>query len=207
MYLRPIVIGSVAGAIAVMAFTILHDLLISNIWFMLVPMLIAGALCGLLLGWSYVVLDDRPSIGGWLRYNGLYLILLFALGPISLLAFEPVITIPELLASPNGLPGELVRLVTPLALAYTAAMSVIITLLHDRRWSALVAVLPATAILMALLGLNIAAMGLVVLSDGWLPMFVELLALIVTLNLVYALAFVALDHSWTGRAASQIFPS
>ncbi|MDX1613350.1 MAG: hypothetical protein R3300_03510 [Candidatus Promineifilaceae bacterium] len=201
---RLILVGSAAGTISALVFTILHGLMISNIWFMLVPMLIAGAVCGLLLGWSYVLLADKPSVGDWLGYNGLYLILLFALGPISLLVFEPVITIPALLASPNGLPSDLVREVIPLVLVYTVAMSATITLRHGRRWSALMAVLPATAALMALLGLNIAAMGLVVLSSGWAPMFVELLALIVTLDLVYALTFIALDRGWARRSPGRI---
>lgn len=74
---RAILIGSVSGAIAALAFTILHGLMISSIWFMTVPMLVAGALCGMLLGWGHVLLEDKYTVLGWLRYNGLYLILMF----------------------------------------------------------------------------------------------------------------------------------
>ena len=111
--------GIVAGAASSLVFTVLHGLMISSIWFMLIPMLFAGALCGLFLSWSYDLLVDEPSIAAWLRYNLLYIILLFSLGPISLVLFEPIMTIPVLLASPNGLPDELFQEVLPLVAAYT----------------------------------------------------------------------------------------
>lgn len=205
MTVRAMLVGIVAGTLAALAFTLLHGLMITSIWFMLVPMLVAGALCGLFLGWSYVLLADKRTVGGWLRYNGLYLLLLFLLGPISLLIFEPVITIPVLLASPNGLPSELVREVIPLAVVYTVVMAMIITLLHGRRWPAFFAVLVTSAALMLLLGLNIAPMGLVFLTSGWVLMLLELLMLIVLLNLVYALTFVALGHGRWGPSRRQIF--
>jgi hypothetical protein len=197
---RATIMGAAAGTIAALAFTVIHGMLISSIWFMLAPMLIAGALCGLLLGVSYVLLVDSPSVGGWLRYNALYLLLLFVLGPISLLLFEPMMTIPELLASPNGMPAELLREITPLAAVYTVIMALIITYIHSRRWPGFLVVLAATAVLMFLLGLNIAPMGLVYLSGGWLHMLLELLALILTLNFVYVLAFVLLGHGWLWNA-------
>jgi hypothetical protein len=200
---RAMLIGAAAGTIAALAFTILHGVMINTIWFMLVPMLVAGALCGTLLGWSYSLLNDKHTIAGWLRYNVLYLALLFLLGPVSLLVLEPMITIPELVTSPNGLPADLVRAMTPLVTAYTIVMSVIITLLAGRRWSAYFAVLATSAALMLLLGLNIAALGLVYLTNGWLPMMLELLALILTLNFVYAAAFVILGHNWLWKSRSK----
>jgi Mg2+/citrate symporter len=45
--------GVIAGAASTLVFTAIHHLFISNIWFSLLPMLIAGALCGLCLAWSY----------------------------------------------------------------------------------------------------------------------------------------------------------
>jgi hypothetical protein len=197
--------GAVAGAIAALAFTILHGLMISNIWFMLVPMLVAGGLSGLFIGWSYVLVSDAPTTGGWLRYNGLYVILLFAVGPVSLLVFEPVITIPALLASPDGLPADLMRQVTPLAAGYTVVMALIITLLYCRRWPVFGAVLVTSAALMLLLGLNIAALGLVFLTAGWLAMLWEVLVLILVLNLVYALTFAAFGLGWLWKSPRQQF--
>lgn len=42
-------IGAVAGGLTVMGFTVLHDIIISDVWFGLMPMLIASVLCGLCL--------------------------------------------------------------------------------------------------------------------------------------------------------------
>lgn len=193
---RPIVNGAIAGTISAFAFTVLHQLLISSIWFMLVPMLVAGAMCGACIGWSYALLAKRPGLGSWWQYNSLYVLLLLMLGPVSLLVFEPVITFPALLASPSGLPADLVRAVMPLAAIYTVVMALIITLFYGRRWSRLPVVLSACGILMLLLGLNIAAFGLVFLPAGWLPVFLEMLLLVLALNLVYGLAFVALGYGW-----------
>lgn len=204
MTLRASLVGAVAGTISALAFTILHGLMITAIWFMLMPMLIAGALCGLFLGWSYILLANRPTVAGWFRYNGLYLMLLFLLGPISLLVFEPMISIPALLASPEGLPADLLREVAPLTAVYTVVMSLIITLLYGRRWSAFFAVLVTSAALILLLGLNIAPMGLIFLTGSWLSMLLELLALILTLDFVYALAFVALGHDWLWKSRRWI---
>ena len=142
--------GAVAGALSALVFTIIHGLMISQIWFMLMPMLVAGAICGLCLSWSYIMLVETPSVGGWLRYHLLYLLLLFGLGPISLALYEPMMTIPELLSSPNGLPDVLVQAVLPFTAVYTLLMALFITWLYGRRWSRLLVVLPTCAMLMLL---------------------------------------------------------
>ncbi len=127
--------GTIAGGVSALVFTIIHGLMISQIWFMLIPMLMAGAMCGFFISWSYALLVDQPSIGGWLRYNLLYIVLLFMLGPISLALYEPIMTIPELLSSPNGLPDELFREVLPFVAVYIPLMAGIITVLHSHRWT------------------------------------------------------------------------
>jgi hypothetical protein len=129
------------------------------------------------------------------------LLLLFGLGPISLGLYEPTITIPELLASPNGLPDELVQAVLPFTAVYTLLMALFITWLYGRRWSRLLIVLPTCAILVLLLGLNIAPMGLVYLTTGWVWMLLELLILIVALNLVFVVVFLLLARDWFRQTA------
>ena len=190
-------LGAIAGVASALVFTIIHGFMISQIWFMMVPMLVAGAICGLCLSWSYKMLVETPSVSGWLRYNLLYLLLLFGLGPISLGLYEPMMTIPELLASPNGMPDELVQAVLPFTAVYTLLMALFITWLYGRRWSRLLIVLPTCAILMLLLGLNIAPMGLVYLTTGWVFMLLELLLLILSLNLVFAVIFLLLVWGWS----------
>ena len=193
--------GAIAGVVSALVFTIIHGLMISQIWFILVPMLVAGAICGLCLSWRYGALVETPSIGGWLRYNALYLLLLFGLGPISLGLYEPMMTIPELLASPTGMPDVLIEAMMPLTAVYTLLMALFITWLYGRRWLRLPIVLATCAMLMLLLGLNIAPMGLVYLTTGWLWMLLELLILIVALNLVFVLGFLLLAWGWFKQTA------
>jgi hypothetical protein len=202
---RATLAGAAAGSISALAFTVLHGLMISDINFMLIPMLVAGSICGALLAWGYVLLNDALTISGWLRFNGLYLILLFLLGPVSMLVFEPVISMPALLASSNGLPAELVQEVIPLATIYTILMALIVSWSYGRRWSRFGVVLVSCASLMLLLGLNISAFGLVSLPTGWLAILSELLLLILALNLVYVLAFVALGLGWLWKAPRNAF--
>ena len=195
--------GAVAGAVSAFVFTVIHDLIISNIWFMLIPMLIAGALCGICISWSYALLVKSNTASAWARYNALWLVLLYLLAPISLLLFEPVISIPELVASNAGLPDEMVRIITPFVIVYTVTMSIIVTALYGRHWKQVLAVLITCGTLMLLLGMNIAALGLVYLTSGWIPMLLKQVALIVGLNVVYALVFWGLSSTWSEDSIVQ----
>ena len=159
------------------------------------------ALCGLFLSWSYDLSVDEPSVAAWLRYNLLCIILLFLLGPISLVLFEPIMTIPVLLASPNGLPDELFQEVLPLVAVYIPLMALIITRLYRRDWTGFGVVLITCAVLVMLLGLNIATMGLVFLAGGWVRLLLELVGLVVALNLVYVAVYLLLERLWVGGTA------
>lgn len=198
MKITNLIAGIVAGIVATLVFTIIHGLMISQIWFMIIPMLVAGAICGLFLSLSYELLVDHPSAMGWLRYNLLYIMLLFLLGPLSLLLFEPKMTIPELVSSPNGLPDALFRDVLSLVTVYTPLMALVITVLHGRRWAGYGVVLVTCAVLVFLLGLNIAPLGLVFLTDGWVRMLLELVGLIVALNLGYVIVYLRIRCLRTG---------
>jgi hypothetical protein len=195
--------GAIAGTTSALAFTILHGVMISSIWFMLMPMLVAGAMCGAMISWSYTLLVDRPSVAGWLGYNALTIVLLFLLGPISLLLFEPIMTIPELVSSPSGLPDELFQEVLPLVALYTPLMALIITRLHSRCWSGFGVVLITCAVLVFLVGLNIAPMGLVFLTGGWVRMLLEVVGLVVALALVYAAVYLLVAGHRAGWRASK----
>lgn len=201
MKITNLIAGTIAGGVSTLVFTIIHSLMISQIWFMFIPMLVTGAMCGFFLSWSYNLLVCQPSVIGWLRYNFLYIILLFILGPISLVLYEPIMTIPELVSSPNGLPDELFRKVLPLVAVYTPLMALIITALHRRRWAGYGAVLVTCAVLVFLLGLNIAPLGLVFLTDGWVRMLLELVGLVVILNLVYVIVYLLIGRLWFGETA------
>ena len=93
---RSLAAGAIAGATSAITFTALHQLIISNIWFSLVPMLVAGAVCGACLAWSYGCLFAQPSASTWWWYNLAYVALLALLGLTSIALFEPITTIPQI---------------------------------------------------------------------------------------------------------------
>jgi hypothetical protein len=86
---RQLTSGAVAGAASAIAFTALHHVLISDIWFSLPIMVAAGALSGLCLAWTYRVLFGTPSTTRWWLYNGVWVALLALLGVASFLVYEP----------------------------------------------------------------------------------------------------------------------
>jgi hypothetical protein len=59
--IRPLSHGALAGAFSALTFTWAHDLLISDIWFSLPIMMIAGAACGACLAWTFDLLIEIPS--------------------------------------------------------------------------------------------------------------------------------------------------
>ncbi|CAN5827519.1 hypothetical protein BH23ACT4_BH23ACT4_14360 [soil metagenome] len=84
--------AALAGAISVVVFTAVHHLTISNIWMMLPMMLLAGAICGVCIAWTFAAVCPDPSPGNWVTCNLVILALLAALSTASILIYEPVTT-------------------------------------------------------------------------------------------------------------------
>ena len=184
--------GAVAGAVSAFSFTVIHDILISDIWFAVLIMMVAGALCGLCIGWSYALLVDRPSIGNWLGYNLLYVAMLMLLGAASVLLFEPIVSMASLMAL-NGPPDELIRQALPMTLLFTLVSSVAMSLVYGQRRRHFGAVLLTSTALVLLLGLNVSVLGLVSIPRGSFYLVAEFLGLIVFINAVYVMAFLVLE--------------
>ena len=192
--------GILAGAASAFAFAIIHDIFISDIWFSLPLLVVAGGLCGLCVGWTYGLLAGRPSIHSWLRYNALFVGMFVFLGVVSVLLFEPVSTIPELMAS-NGLPDHLFSQAMPMTTVSTLAMAAIIGRLYGRTWAHYAAILLTCTVLVLLLGLNVSVIGLVFIPGSSIYLIAELFGLILALNLVYAVMFIALE--WKNFVSSD----
>jgi hypothetical protein len=193
--LHPVAVltGALAGVISSLVFTIIHDIFISDIWFMLVPMLAAGALCGALLSWSYRMLEGEPSMRSWLGYNLLYVLLFGLLGMVSVLVFEPVATMAEMVTL-NGPPSGLINKAMPMTAVFTLGMAALITQLYGRSWVKFASVLLTCIVLVALLGLNVSVIGLVSIPRGSLYLVLELFGLVVALNVVYMVVFMAMER-------------
>jgi hypothetical protein len=180
--------GALAGMGSTVAFAAIHHALISDIWFSLVPMLVAGALCGLCLAWSFGRLFRPPSIASWLLYNLVYLGLFVFLGIASLIFLEPVATVTELIVA-NEAPHELIRQALPLTLGFTITAAALISFLWGRNPLDVVAVGLTCIVLVSLLGLNVSILGLVQFTSGSFYLVARLFALIVALNVVYLALF------------------
>lgn len=200
--LKITLLGAFSGMGSTLIFTIIHNIFISNIWFMLIPMLVAGALCGALLSWSYRLLVTIPSQWGWLVYNLVYVVLFGLLGVASVLFFKPVTTMAAV-ATLNGPPTELIDQAMPMTIVFTLGMAVLITFLYNRSITKFLAVLLTCTVLVALLGLNVSAIGLVAIPSGSLVVIAELFGLIVVLNLVYVMVYLMLDR-WIGHTNTTV---
>lgn len=184
--------GTIAGGVSALAFALVHQVFISDIWFSLPALLGAGAICGLCLGWTYGLLFEKPTLISWLRYNALFVGMLALLGLASVLVFEPVTTISELLES-NGPPGELIRQALPMMVLFTLVMAAVLARLYGSTRAHYAAVLLPCAVLVTLLGLNISVIGLVFIPGSQVYLLAELFGLILALNLVFAGAFAGLE--------------
>jgi hypothetical protein len=185
--------GAFAGVVSTLIFTIIHDIFISDIWFSLVMMLVAGAVCGACLGWSYGLLVKAPSLRSWLAYNLLYDGMFVLLGLVSALIFQPVMPMAALITA-NEPPGALIAQAMPVTAAFTLLMAVIISLIYGFSRSRFGAILLTCAVLVLLLGLNVSVVGLVSIPRGSWVLVMEMFALILTLNVVYALVFAGLER-------------
>lgn len=192
--------GAVAGLVSTVVFTVIHNIFISNIWFMLIPMSVAGALCGAAIGWSYALLVDVPSPGSWLKYNLLYLLMFFLLGMVSILVFEPVTTVAAVIAG-DGPPDELIRQALPMTAIFTLGMATLLTLLYGPGMSRFGAIFLTCTVLVLLLGLNISTIGLVSIPRGSLYLVLEMFGLILALGLAYAAVFVIVARKTLRKSA------
>jgi hypothetical protein len=199
--LSPAILGAFSGIVSTLIFTSIHDIFISNIWFMVLPMLLAGALCGALLSWSYRLLAAIPSKRGWLVYNLIYAALFGILGMASVLIFKPVTTMAAVITL-DGPPTELINQAMPMTIVFTLGMTVLITLLYGRSITKFLVVLLTCTALVALLGLNVSAIGLVAIPSGSMVVIAELFGLIVVLNAVYMMVYVMLER-WIGQTNTK----
>jgi hypothetical protein len=185
--------GAVAGAVSAFAFALIHHLFISDIWFSLIIMMPAGALCGGCVGWTYGLLFESPSVGSWLRYNMLYVAMFVLLGAASVLVFEPVTTIAALVAA-NEPPDALIGQAMPMTIVFTLAIAVLISWLYGRNWLHYGAILLTCTMLILFLGLNVSVIGLVFIPGNSLYLIGELFGLIFAINLIYVAAFIAFER-------------
>lgn len=187
-------IGALAGASSALVFTVVHQLLISSIWFALPAMLVAGAVCGACLASTYGLVAATPSTSGWLRFNLYFLTMFVALGVTSIVTFEPVTTIAVLLQSKEP-PRDLIGRAFPMTASFAFATAVLLSAIYRPRLAGVLALTVTTVVLLLLLGLNISVLGLVKVAAGETRLLGETFSLLAGLVVVYAVAVLLFARS------------
>lgn len=183
--LPPLWVAACVGAVVVLAFTVVHDWLISDIWFNLGPMLFAGALSGLAIQWSYRNGVRRHSTAAWFGYAGLLSAELIALGAVSLVVLEPRFTMAELLVRDDAI-DLLIPPSMPLMAATMVVGTIAFWLLSNRRRTAVVPILVTQVLLVFLLGHQFAFLGLVESTSQLLVAFLQFTGITLTLAAAYS---------------------
>ena len=194
-------VGASAGVFSALTFTVVHQLIISSIWFAFPAMVVAGAVCGLCLAWSYLLVTRTPSASTWLRYNLGYLAMFLALGAVSVATFDPVTTIAALLET-NQPPTELIGRALPMTGGFTLGTAVLLSVLYRPSWSGALSLFVTTSVLVLLLGLNISVLGLVGVPHAEFRVLAETFGLLVLLGGVYTIAVILLAPGLLSRRRS-----
>ena len=184
-------LGVLAGMLTVLGFVAIHEIFIVDIWAMLMPMVIAGAVCGLCLAWSYNKAVAEHSTARWFGYNGSYAALLVALGAVSFMVLEPQFTMAELMLADDAL-AQVIPPAVPLMVIAGLAGSLALWVLFGRRTTALIPILVTQTLLVVLVGHNLAVLGLVEMSTDLLYVVGEFLVLTVALAVGFAATVVLL---------------
>lgn len=185
--------GALSGFISTLIFTIVHHILISNIWFSFIFMAIAGIISGISIAVSFgFLLKSTPNINWW-KYNLFYIIMFMLLALCSVIFFEPVITMSTILQS-NGPPDKLIRNAFPMTIIFTASFAVLLSIMYAKKIVQMVSILITSSILMLVLGLNVSIIGLVEIPSNSLYLIFELFLLIILIISIYAISFSILER-------------
>jgi hypothetical protein len=149
-------------------------------------MLLAGALCGFSITWSYRKGVVGHSTAAWFRYAGLYAAEMIALGAVSLVVLRPRFTMAELMVADDAL-EQLMPPSLPLMIGAMVVGTVLIWLYYGRRWAALAPIAVTQVLLVFLLGHQFAFLGLVESSSALLVIFGEFA--LITVGLTAAFCF------------------
>lgn len=185
-----ILLGALVGGLTVLAFTWLHGLLISDIWFNAGPMVGTGALCGACLVWSHRATGEPHTPRRWWSYLAASSGLLMLLGPVSLLALDARWTMAEMMENEDAF-----ELLLPPTLPFLGVAAVVgaaaLWLWRGRRPAALVPILITQVMLVFFVGHQFAFLGLVEMSRTDLVILAEFTGLTALLAAVFGAGVLA----------------
>lgn len=185
--------GAIAGFVSTLIFTIVHQILITDIWFSFLIMSGAGIISGIAIAGSYGKVVKVPSLKNWLGYNFIFIFMFILLAVCSIIFFEPVTTAAEVMQAKTR-PDELIKKALPLSEIFTISFSIIMGFLFGNKIIDYILILLTNSVLIAILGLNVSIIGLVKIPSGSIYLLFELFALIFTIFIVYAGVFIILER-------------
>ena len=185
--------GAIAGLVSTIIFTIVHQILITDIWFSFFIMAVAGIVSGISIAGSYGKIINTPSLKNWLGYNFIYILMFILLAVMSIIIFEPVTTAAEIMQAKTR-PDELIKRAIPLSEIFTISFSLIMGFLFGKKIIDYIIILLTNSVLMIILGLNVSIIGLVKIPSGFFYLVFELFALIITIFIVYAGVFIIFER-------------
>lgn len=193
----PKTLGALSGGLTVLVFVMIHDLWISDIWFNIGPMVFSGAVCGLVIVWSYGKAVPEHSPRRWFVYNGFNAGLLVVLGAVSFLVLDPKLTMAEAMVLDDAL-AELIPPALPLMIGAILVGTLLLWSAYGRRSGTLVPILLTQVLLVFLVGHNLAILGLVELSADLVTVFVEFIGLTAYLGVGFAAGLMLLVQVRSG---------
>jgi hypothetical protein len=128
--------------------------------------------------------------------------MLVVLGVASMLVYEPITTVAEVLSNSEP-PRELIRGAMPLSIGFIVASSLAMWLLWGESLLDAVSILVTSSVVILVLGLSVSIIGLFRLTRGGAYMVVELFGLILVLNIPYAACYLVLQQGgWRNVAGA-----
>ena len=185
--------GAIAGFVSTFIFTVIHQVLITNICFSFLMMAAAGIICGVSIAFSYGKIIKTPSFKNWLGYNFVFILMFILIALCSVIIFEPVTTVAEVMQTKTR-PDELIKKALPLSEIFTVSFSIIMGVLFGKKIIDYILILLTNSVLMIFLGLNVSIIGLIKIPSDFFYLLFELFALIVTIFVVYAGVFIILER-------------
>ena len=189
----PKTLGALSGGLTVLVFVVIHDLWISDIWFNIGPMVFSGAVCGVVIVWSYSKAVPEHSPRRWFVYNGFNAGLLVVLGAVSFLVLEPKFSMAEAMVLDDAL-AELIPPALPLMIGAILVGTLLVWSAYGRRRASLAPILVTQVLLVFLVGHNLAILGLVELSADLVTVFGEFIGLTAYLGVGFAAGLMLLNR-------------
>ena len=187
-YLAILRAGSLAGILSALIFAIAHNLFIENIWYAIFFLVSGGMIGGITLAFNYFYMTEIPTAQNWAMYNFIFVTKYILLGVVSILVFEPVTTIPEILEI-NRRSGDMYTTALPLTVAFTLIFSFLMSLMFATKIKQFLLIIITNIIMMVALGINVSILGLVYTNKTSFELIMEVTGLIVLIMGTFSFGF------------------